>query len=168
MPKIDERAKLVALAHLKTGKKPAEVATLVDIPYSTALKLNKDLKAAEEQDAVLELFNVSEAAFQSIIQAASEDLAIAGELVGADEVSRQLSTIKEGVDGLKMLDASFQRAANTIANQINLMAASAEHTDSIVNLAEALAKLQSSFFAKGTNVQINNYDKESFQQFLGD
>jgi len=166
---LTEKTKLIALAHLKVGKKPKEVADLLDMSYAQALKLNKELAKAEQQDNLQELFNLDEAALETLFEKVQTELtepmqALTGEVLSVDESISQLS---KSVEGLGILEKEMQDAAIVLVKKITVQATTSTTTDTILVLAEALAKLQGAFFAKGTNVQVNNING-SFEKYLRD
>lgn len=166
---IKEKTKILALAHLKTGKKPKEVSELLEISYAQALKLNKDLIKAEQQGRIQDLFNLEEAALNTLFEKVSDELipivnTLEGDVLAANET---LDSIAKGAEGLGILEKELQDAAITLAKRITAQAIATNGTDSLLSLTEALAKLQLAFFAKGTNVQINNMNG-NFEKYLRD
>lgn len=166
---LDEKTKILALAHLKTGKKPKDVSDLLEISYAQALKLNKELLKAEQQNRVQDLFNLEEAALTMLLEKVSNELtpsikALTGELLDPDTT---LDSIAKGAQGLGILEKELQDAAIELAKRITAQTLSTSGTDSLLTLTEALAKLQLAFFAKGTNVQINNMNG-NFEKYLRD
>lgn len=167
---MDERQRLIALAHLKLGKSPREAAELVGITYAAAVTLRKQLAEAEEQQSIKQLFNLPEAAFDTLIESVKENTiaALEGELVTGKEIETAFNELSAGVKGLQALEVDMQKAATALARNITLMAVTASSSDTILNLAEALHKLQTAFFAKGTNIQINNNGPAKFEAFLSE
>lgn len=166
---IEERTKILALAHLKTGKKPKDVSELLDISYAQALKLNKELAKAEEQNRVQDLFDLEEAALETLLEKVSDELSPAVQVLEGDveTLDDMLSTVGQNVEGMQILEKELTDAAIQLAKKITAQAVSTSGTDSLLVLTDALAKLQMAFFAKGTNVQINNMNG-NFEKYLKD
>lgn len=165
-----DKLKLIGLAHLKLGKKPKEVAELCEVNYAKALRWAKELLAAEKRNAVLDLFQMDELVLNSLLEMVQTDVSNAVELLGEDStiVGEVVKDIAKGAVGLQILETEFQDTAKTLNQQIKTLALIANEADTIVMLADALAKLQNSFFAKGTNVNIANFSDGGFEKFLGD
>jgi len=167
--KIDEQTKLVALAKIKLGQKPREVSDELGISYSQALRLSKDLTEAERKNATLELFDLPELTLQTLLKAVKENLAIPGEVFGIEEaIEGEIANLQDEIDGLKALDENFTEAAGVLANKIKEIALTSSTPDTVYMLAKALSELQVSFFAKSTNVQVNNFDTAKYEEFLSD
>lgn len=166
---INEKTRVQALAYLKVGKKPREISELLEgISYSQVLTLRKQLEKAEIDNTLSSLFNLDELALESILDAAKSSLTIKGEIIPPNEIDESINNIGNGIAGLGKLETSFQDAADELAKQIKVAALVATEASTLVDLAEALAKLNTSFFAKGTNVQVNNINAETFQKYLRD
>lgn len=166
---LEEKTKILALAHLKTGKKPKEVSDLLDISYAQALRLNKELIKAEEQNRVQDLFDLEEAALKTLLEKVSDDLTPAVQLLEGEveTLDDMLSTVGKNVEGIQLLEKELTDAAIQLAKKITTQAVASSGTDSLLVLTDALAKLQMAFFSKGTNVQINNMNG-NFEKYLKD
>lgn len=166
---LEEKTKILALAHLKTGKKPKDVSELLDISYSQALKLNKELIKAEEQNRIHDLFDLEEAALETLLEKVSDELTPAIAVLEGDVelLNDTLDTVGKTAESAQLLEKELVDAATTLAKKITAQAISTSGTDSLLVLTEALAKLQTAFFAKGTNVQINNMNG-NFEKYLKD
>lgn len=164
---LSEQTKLIALAYLKQGMKPKEVAEEANMSYSQALKLSKQLVEAERRDAVLELFNVEEAVMDQLLEAVknNDDLL---SILPQETLSGELETFKEAANGLGMLDREMQDTALELTKRIKILAVTSTNADTISSLSESLAKLQTAFFAKGANVQVNNFNSAEYEKYLRD
>ena len=165
---IPEKTKMLALAYLKNGMRPKQVADAIEgLSYSQALNLRKELELAEEQNTLTELFSLDKAALETLLESVksrvTED---AGDLVEGELIEASIDKIASQVHGIQKLEESLNKAAIIMSQQIQAKAILANSPDSLLVLAEALAKLQLAFFAKGTNVQVNNI--QNFEQFLKD
>jgi FtsZ-binding cell division protein ZapB len=167
--KITEKTKLIALAHLKNGKTPRETSELLGISYSQALKLNKDLAKAEKNNTLQELFNLDEAAVEALLENVHTELAPAVEVLEGEiqPLKDKLNELSDEVSGARALEQELVESARRIAKQINANAISAPCIESILVMTEALTKLQTAFFAKQANVQVNNINS-NFEKFLKD
>lgn len=166
--KLDEKTKLMALAHIKAGRKPKEVADLLDISYSQALRLSKDLSEAERRGDIQSLFRLDEAALDTLIESAKSELAIPEELATSSAIEGELDDLRESLQGLDELDTAMQEAAGALTKRLKTLSSSATQPDTILMLARALSELRNSFFAKGANVSLNNFDSKTFEDFLSD
>ena len=166
--RLDEKTRLIALAHLANGKKPKEVADDLELNYGTVVKLRKDLQNAQARDEVDRLFKLPEATLSALLDAAKKELMPAFALTPSEAIEGELETLKEGLQGLNHLETNLQNAASTLANRINTMALTATTAETVVMLSKALSDLNTSFFAKGTNVQVNNLGGEGFERLLRD
>lgn len=166
---LEEKTKILALAHLKTGKKPKDVSQLLNISYAQALKLSKDLTKAEQQNRLQDLFDLEETALNTLLEKVSDELTPAIQtLEGEVEIFDQtLATIGKNVGDIQILEKELTDAAIQLAKKITAQAVATSGTDSLLVLTDALAKLQMAFFAKGTNVQINNMNG-NFEKYLKD
>ena len=146
----EEQTRLLALAHLKTGKKPQEVADLTGLTYAKSLKLKKQLHEAEENDAMFELFNLEEAALDILINSVRQGLEPVGDAFGlTSAIEGELEHIQEDLQDLGKLDSANQEAAMALAHKIKTAALLATNSNTVVELADALCKLQTAFFGQG-------------------
>ena len=167
MSQNKEQTKLLALAHLKTGLAPKEVAELLNISYSAALKHKKELMQAESKNAVLDLFDLEAAALETLLEKVKTELTPAIDVLEGDlELADALSNIDSSVKKGSALEKELQDAAVEVTRKVAAAAILTNSTETLLTLAEALAKLQGAFFAKGTNVQVNQMG--SFERFLKD
>lgn len=165
----EEKTRLLALAHLKLDKKPKEVAELLDIAYAKVVRWRKELEEAERRDAIADLFNLDEATLETVLEAAKNELEPhALQLTDKEVLEGELQSIKEGVKSGQLLEAELSEAATTLTKRISVLAAGATQAETVVMLAKALSDIQTSFFAKGTNVQVNNFGGNNFEEFLRD
>jgi len=163
---IDAQTRLLALAHLKNGKKPADTADITGITYAAALKLKKELHAAEEKNATLELFQLNDVALGILLESVKQQLMPAIDAFNvAEQVDKEVQTLTNGIAGGKLLNEDFQESARAIANKITTVALSSSSSESILNLSKALCELQNAFFGKET-VPSGNLPMSSFETHL--
>jgi hypothetical protein len=170
MAAVSSKNRLIALAKLTHGTSPREVSEEIpEISYGYAVKLSKELKTAQAKNDLESLFRMPSEGRQLLLDAVrdnlTEDLA---DLVPLEELEGEFVEFADALDGLKMLDITFQKTADILARKIQSHASVATDVSSILVLTDALAKLQNAFFAKGTNVQVNNYSSTQFASLLKD
>ena len=165
---LTEKQKILALAYLKTDKKPKAVSDQLGIPYSAVLKLRKELLEAEQRKTIHELFNMDEAALETLLETVKESLEAATAVLDANiNIGETVTVLSSQVNGLAVLEENFQQAATALTKQITLLAIASSEASTVVMLAEALSELQKAFFAKGTNVAIVPGD-DKFLKYLRD
>lgn len=170
MSAVSAKTRLIALAKLTHGLSPREVSEeLPEVSYGYAVRLSKELKNAQAKNDLESLFRMPSEGRQLLLDAVRdnlvEDLA---NLVPIEELEGELMEFSDGLEGLKQLDITFQKTADILARKIQSHASVATDVSAILVLTDALAKLQTAFFAKGTNVQVNNYSATQFASLLKD
>ena len=164
---MDEQTRLLALAHLKNGKKPAEVAEIVGITYALALKLRKELYEAEKRNDILSLFKLNDAALEVLLESVHKQLMPAIEAFGIGElVEGEIKNLTESIDGGKLLDQEFQRTAKVLTNQIKTIVLTVNSAETILLLAKALCELQNAFFNSSSIPITSHLPATSFEQHL--
>ncbi len=164
---MDEQVRLLTLAHLKNGKKPADAAELTGVTYAAALKLRKELHAAEERDRILELFKLNEAALEILLESVRKQLMPAIEAFGVGElVEKEITELTESIKGGKLLNQNFQDSARALSNKITQAALTSNNAETILSLAKALCELQRAFFGSDNGGGSANLPATSFEQHL--
>lgn len=144
---MDEQTRLLCLAHLQNGIKPAEAAEKVGVSYGTALKLKKQLHDAEQRDKILELFRLDKAALEILLESVEKQLEPAIDAFGIGElVKAETHELAEGITGGQMLNTELQESATTLSRKIGSVAAASNNAETILSLAKALCELQKAFF----------------------
>ena len=147
---MDEQTRLLALAHLQNGMKPADTAELTGISYAACLKLRKELKAADEKNKILQLFQLDKAALEILLESVTKQLTPAIEAFGIGElVEEEVHDLSERIDGGSMLNQELQAAGSALANQIKQAGAISSSADTILSLSKALCELQRAFYGDG-------------------
>jgi len=163
---MDEQTRLLALAHLKNGKKPADTADVMGISYAATLKLRKELLAAEERDKILELFQLDKAALGILLESVSKQLKPAIEAFDiGKEVEGEVEDLSKRIDGGSLLNQELQQAGSALANKITSVATVATSADTIMSLAKALCELQNAFAGERTS-GIGALPATSFEKYL--
>lgn len=167
--RLSEKDRLVALAYLHQGKSPKEVEQLCPgISYAQALRLRKELTEAEETNSIRQLFDISEAAIDTLLESVQNQLAESVEILVGDDITLrdELNNLGNDIKESQILKAELAKAATTIVKRIGLQAATANSSETLKDLADALAKLQTAYF-KTNNLQIANFnDSTGFEKFL--
>jgi hypothetical protein len=148
----EEKIRLTSLAHLKHGIPPKEVAELTGISYAKALKLRRQLEEAEENGTMFELFNLKDAARQVLFDSVKDKLLPIAESLDAEEaLEGELIELNKEIEELGKLDETTQKAAIALVDKIASAAVLANNSDTLVNLADALCKVQLTFFGQGAH-----------------
>jgi hypothetical protein len=147
---MDEQSRLLTLAHLKNGMKPADAAELTGISYAATLKLRKELEAADKKDKILQLFQLDKAALNILLESVTKQLTPAIEAFGIGElVEEEVRDLSDRVDGGSLLNQELQNAGSALANKIRQAGAISNSADTILSLAKALCELQRAFYGDG-------------------
>jgi hypothetical protein len=164
---MDEQTRLLTLAHLKNGTKPADVSDLMGITYAAVLKLRKELKVAEEKNTILQLFSLDEAAVEILLESVKKQLKPAIEAFGIGElVEEQVQDLSDRVDGGSALNQELQQAGSALANKITQAAIGASSADTVLSLAKALCELQRAFFGDSSGGGPGAIPATSFEKHL--
>jgi len=147
---MDEQVRLLTLAHLQNGIKPADTAELTGISYAACLKLRKELHAAEKQDKILQLFKLDKAALEILLNSVTKQLTPAIEAFGIGElVENEVQDLSDRIDGGSALNQELQKAGSQLATKIIQTAVTATTAETVLSLAKALCELQRAFFGDG-------------------
>jgi len=147
---MDEQVRLLTLAHLKNGMKPADAGELMGISYAACLKLRKELLAAEQKDKILQLFQLDKAALAILLESVTKQLTPAIEAFGIGElVEEEVKDLSDRVDGGSLLNQELQSAGSALANKIKQAATISNSADTVLSLAKALCELQRAFYGDG-------------------
>lgn len=162
---MDEQVRLLTLAHLKNGMKPADAAELMGISYAATLKLRKELHAAEKKDKILQLFNLEKAALEMLLESVTKQLTPAIEAFGIGElVEEEVKDLSDRVEGGSLLNQELQDAGSALASKIKITATVATSAETILSLAKALCELQNAF--SGQTGGIGALPATSFEKHL--
>lgn len=151
-----------AVSLMMQGLQPADIADRLQVSRSTVVSWYSKFKAHKEAGTIDQMVNLSELAIREAVTT-----------LQMTEVDAIVAEAKAKVDGLTVLSTTIQSSATFMVNRITSLAASANGTDEIVALTEALCKLQNAFFNQNrtqVNVQ-NNFttnDARPYGAFLGD
>lgn len=162
---MDEQLRLTALAKLKNGTPPADLANEIDVTYARALKLKKQLHDAEEADDLETLFGMGTESINILTTSIAKqivphlDVFNAGELI--TEEAQELAGSADKLDG------EFQAAASALAHKITSAAMVSNNADTVLALSDALCKLQTTFFGQGHHGnEGENLGETDFEKYL--
>jgi len=145
---MDQQTKLLCLAHLKNGEKPADAAEFAGISYAAALKLKKELHAAEERGKILELFDIDKASLEILLEGVKKQMVPAIDAFDiGEEVEEAVHGLAESASGGNILNTQLQDSASAIAKKITTVAMAANNADTLLSLSKALCEIQRAFFA---------------------
>jgi hypothetical protein len=147
-----ESNKQVAFVRLLEDEDPKVLAAELDTPLSTILRWKAELKVAKENDTVKSLINLDAMALAKLADMAKFDVPEVLE----DDLKSKTKELVNGAQGLQKLEINLQDTAIYINGRIRAMAAIATSVGEITELTSALCALQSSFFGKGTQIQVIN------------
>ena len=157
--------KQVALIRLINGDEAKEIASDLDVSYGTVIRWKNELTKAQMNDKVNQLLAIDQAVLEDMASTAMTDVPDSL-LPSVQESAGELVT---SVVGLQHLEANLQTTANAINAKIRSMTYAAESVGDITELTVAICALQSAFFGKGTQVNIqNNIGSSEYAEFLGD
>src|SRR5690606_28796571 len=119
-----------------------------NVSYPQALRLRKELNEAIETNTINELFNLEEAAIESLLNNVKNELEEAAEVLTGDLVPLEnaLDSVETRIKESKLLEVELAKAGQTLAKRIERMSNVANTPDSLLALAEALSKLQTAYF----------------------
>lgn len=161
--KMDEQVRLLALAHLKNNTTPADTAEIMGISYVSALKLRKELFAAEKHDTILELFKLNKAALNILLESVTKQLTPAIEAFNIGElVESEVRDLAKSINGAQILNIELQAAALALTNKITQVAIIANNADTLLNLAKAICELQAVFKISNPDMPVIG----SFERYL--
>ena len=162
----NDKSKLIAMALLKLGHTPREVADKTNISYTTVVKLLKELGEAETKGTILQLFDLDKLSFDNLMQSAQAEIeGLLTVVSGSDVVIENI--LPSRISGLQVLEVEFQDSAKKIAHKIGLLASITTDASELAVLSDALSRLQTSFFAKGTNITVNTMNGD-VNEYLAD
>ena len=141
---------------------PAEIAERLGISRATVVRWNSEFKLYKEKGELDKLLNLTDLALHEAV-----------ERLDIEDVNSVIVEAKAKVNGLQLLDTTLQSTALNLANRINSFAMSAAGTDELVDLVDALCRLQTAFFNSNkvqVNVQnnLNSGDGRPYGSFMGD
>lgn len=168
MSQIDEKTRLIILAKLANGEDYKDVAEQLDIGSGHILRLAKQLKQAQDKGAVQDLFRLPEDRISFLMEAVKNSLLDQIPMLDEKELSGEIDSLSSSVRGLGLLEADVQECARLLVTRIKMATAVNTEVGTLYTLVEALTKIQSAFFGKGTVVNLNNISGDQFGRYLRD
>ena len=160
----DDKYKVISL--LQNGIDAKEIADAMgaSVSYGAILKLKREYRDAKVNNTVDKLINADKLLLAKVGE----------ELSDVVDVSKAVTDLTKGVDGLERLGTSLQKTALKLSDQVAFIMLNTEHLPELKIAAEILCDLQTAFLNKNTtqvNVQ-NNFGAEGntprYAQYLND
>lgn len=150
MANYDE-LKLRGIGLLKAGYSAKEVSRELQVPYPKVLKWKPEADNLTTKQDLETVLDVDKAVLHELAQNVRDKM---DELVpeGGELVTATLSK----VDKLSDLQVDLQSSGIKLIEKINTLVDSCKHAEEVLQLVEAVAKLQTAFFSKGANVNVLN------------
>ena len=151
MAKYDDNDKFKAMGLFKAGFSAREIAKEVPIPYSALLRIRKEAErmgTKEDLELILDTDSVVIHDLAEGIRGKLEELTEDG-----DEI---VNGVLERVDRLQELQIDLQESGIKVLQKIDDLLDTCSEAAEIVILVDSIAKLQTAFFSKGTNVNVLN------------
>jgi hypothetical protein len=168
-PVTKEQQKYKIVSLLLNGSAPKDIAEELDVPYSTVLRTNRELKESQDNNTMQEFLDMDAVLMGELMDAAVERTP---EML-KDDMKSSLANLNEAKTGMEILSAELQITAKALVIKIKSLSMGIEHVSEIESLASALCQLQNAFFNKNqtqVNVQ-NNFGNEGspkYGAFLSD
>lgn len=165
----DEETMYKVLSRLENGENMQTVANDLEVSYSKVRSWKVKYDKAKEAGMLNDVFNID----RLIIAQAADTVAekLPEEL--AKEAKGKVATLTNGLDGLESLSTELQQTARRLNQRIQALVTSSEHPSELEVYTKCICDLQNSFFAKGTQVNVqNNYGANEntgkYKEFLSD
>ena len=166
MTEQEERAKLLALAYLKNGVEPSKIEDLTGVTHAACLKLRRELREAELNNSLEDLFGIEADAIDVLLESLTRGQVPMLEPYPIAQVKEEVGTLIKLRSPEEALKEDTYKATSALINKIQSVAAISTNVDTIIGLAEALARINDSFFphTKDTPGQ----GAGDFERYLGD
>lgn len=144
----------IAVSRIENGEDADLVAVDVGVSKATVLRWKREYAEAKQTGTLSDLVDVD----RMVIHKAGELLKL------------PVEGIAKKLDNHQKLNDELQIAALAIISQVKSTVLSSEHISELNEAAEIICNIQTAFFAKGTQVNVqNNYDGSSkYGSFLDD
>lgn len=147
-----------AVTRLEAGDDPTTIADELNISKSTLLRWKREYAEAKEAGTLAELIDIDTMVITK-----------AGELM--DLPPEEVQTVVKKMDNHQKLSEELNKTALAVVAQVKSTILSAEHISQLSEAAEILCSIQTAFFAKGTQVNVQNNFGEGnskYGSFLND
>jgi len=165
---LDDRVRLLSFAHINIGRRSVrEISDLLKIDYLRVVKFKQQYDEAVQRKNLYEMMKIDKESFELLVAATKEqdqkamDTEIMSDIILEGEVVK----LGESVSKLAVVETTMQDTALIVLRQIQKLAVTTTSSDSMLNLAEAVTKLQGAFFGK--NIKIEETGSK-FERFLTD
>ncbi len=146
-----EEQKLAAIGLLSEGLSAKDVSRQLVIPYTQVLKWKPEVEFIETKEDVETVLDIDKVVLHELAETVRDKLEDVAEGAG-DLVDGVLARI----DTLTILEGNLQSSALGLIKKLDALVETIEHPEELLTLVEAIAKLQTAFFAKGANVNVLN------------
>lgn len=156
----DQETKLKFLARITTDPHTRlhDLAKELEVKYATLYKWREEYLEAEAAGNVSAVINADELMLARVAEQVRNDLDCAG--LPVDSVDGAVTKLTASIDGLRALDTKLTAAAQAVTSRIIGVAGRHDlEPRDLLTLANALSSLQTAFFAKGTNVNVLQYNE---------
>ncbi len=143
-----EHKKYKALYLLSEKIPPKTISDTVDLSYATVLRYKKEYEDAVSNDTINELLNFPKAILEDLLDVVRENAPV--------NIDEQIGVLTAQISGLERLRNDLQLTACNVTAKIRSMTMAVESADELKTLTSSLCAIQDSFFAVGTNVNIQN------------
>lgn len=159
--------KYLIISRLANDEKPKDIAEALDVSYGKVLRVRSEFNQAKEAGTIDELVNMDQVMLDKLLNQAASD--VPAELsAAADDAVANVSKAKGVLDAFQ---GDLVVTATYVTTRIKSMASSVDHVAEIVDLSDALCKLQTAFFNSNktqVNIQNNTGGGASYGEFLSD
>ena len=139
-----------AVSRVDAGETPSSVADDLKIGKGTIVRWYAEYKDARLAGTLDKLYDS-----EKLLLAAAGQLTSQGG-ADADWIKKKASEMNAGLKGLAKLDEDTQLSALAINQKIKSLIMSSESPSELADLTDCLCALRTAFFAKGTQVNIQN------------
>ena len=158
-------AKYQVISRLINEEPLAEIASVLDLPYSTVVRYNKEYKDAVAAGTLATIVDMDSIMMESL---AAQTVAN----VDADAVDAVVESLQSVVNTKTKLDAlseDFQSSAWVLSSRIKALGLAADNAVELSVLAESLCTLQNAFFnANSVAVNVQNNYGTPYGDYLSD
>lgn len=168
MAKLSESLKYELMGKIHAGVPLRDLVQSSGIKYPKLLALRHELKDARANGTLSDLLDVEEL----VVSRVKEEIMQDAKALGMEEaIEGEVLEATSAINGAQLLDSKLRTTAMNITTKLGRMAHETSSASELVFIAEALCKMQTAFFNKGTQVNIqNNLNGEDsrFKRFLQD
>jgi len=161
MAKYDDETKYSALSLLHTGEDFKSVSDKLNVPITTVIRWNKELKESIADGGINTLVNMDRVVLGKVLE----------EVVATDvQLAGKTTELVDSLNYSARLNNELHLAALSLVAKAKSFASSADTSTELIVLAEVLCNMQTAFFnSNSTQVNVqNNYSENSYEEFLSD